>query len=183
MTAALHIWADEEVDIFAVPEDGPEEPELDTHQAEQHLAVIRELEEALAEQEAHAKAEIQRIQGWLERKREQTHQALGWREGQLRWLLRRSEQKTLKLINGTLRLRPGRASVLVTDDRAFLSWAQEHQPALLRIKREPDKKAILAHIQQDGDIPPGIDLGEPEDSFSVKTAAPWAGRPEIAPVA
>ncbi len=45
-------------------------------------------------------------------------------------------------------------------DEVLLAWAQAHLPEAIRLRREPDKKAIGEHIKTTGDIPEGYHESE-----------------------
>lgn len=43
------------------------------------------------------------------------------------------------------------------EDEALVAWADTHLPGAIRIKREPDKKALGDHIKRGGEVPDGYD--------------------------
>ncbi len=75
-------------------------------------------------------------------------------------------------LGGTASWRRKPSKVIVTDKPALVEWLSQHgDPALMRVKVEPDLKAIDASIQATGVLPPGLDL-EPESESLTVTATP-----------
>ena len=164
------LWIEDE-ELDAIPENEEEVPsDINAHEAERQLVALGHLERDLKAHEDHARAEIERIERWLAEKSRKLNRAIAWRKKVLRWFLTASGQKTLKLVNGTLRIRPGRESVSVIDEDAFLAWASTHNPELIRVKKEADRKAIAAYVKTTGELPDGVNLERSDRSFTVTTA-------------
>ena len=68
--------------------------------------------------------------------------------------LQQNDMKNIQTPFGTAYQRLVTTKLWPTDD-ALLSWAVAHNPATIRVKREPDKRAISDHIKSTGEIPPG----------------------------
>lgn len=68
------------------------------------------------------------------------------------------------------------AAFKVTDERAFLAWVKEHRPtAIVEAVRESDQKSILEGIATSGEMPDGVELGEPGAPYvSVRQSAEQA---------
>jgi phage host-nuclease inhibitor protein Gam len=91
------------------------------------------------------------------------------------------KRKTVKLPSGAeLKIRAGRASVLVEDEGAFVEWARENNPDLLRTTVAPDKTAVAKTLvtAKGGDrlmdpstaeVVPGVRQVQAAPSFSVVT--------------
>jgi hypothetical protein len=63
---------------------------------------------------------------------------------------------------GTVTVSQRDAAFKVTDERAFVAWVKEHRPtAIVEAVRESDQKDILERIPDTGEIPDGVELGEP----------------------
>jgi hypothetical protein len=86
----------------------------------------------------------------------------------LQGYLYQSGKKSVRLIHGSIRKRKGRERVEIADEELFLSTASID---LIReqLLRQPDKKAILAHIKAHGEIPSGVDLTRGEDTLHIET--------------
>ena len=104
---------------------------------------------------------------WLEREQERIARRIAWHEEALQGFLWQSGKKSVRLIHGFVRRVKGRERIEITDEETFLSAAP---PDLIRqqIIRQPDKKAILAHVQQSGEIPTGVDVIRGEDRIHIE---------------
>lgn len=71
--------------------------------------------------------------------------------------------KTRRLPSGVVSARQSPPSVDV-DDEVFLPAAPGE---LVRVKREPDKTAILAHVKTTGEVPAGVTFREGDVTFKV----------------
>lgn len=138
-------------------------------QAEAHLRALRYWRTCRTEAEAHAEAEMYRIKTWLDAETSRIDRRIQWHEGGLRAFLEQTGKKTVKLIYGTLKRIAGRARVDCTDFLAFKRWNDLNDVALVRVKMEPDKKAITTYIKETGEIPDGCDLVTGEDTFKIVT--------------
>jgi len=67
--------------------------------------------------------------------------------------LRHNNLQRLATPNGTAYFRSCTLKVWPADE-VLLAWAQAHLPEAIRLRREPDKKAISAHIASTGEMPP-----------------------------
>ena len=140
----------------------------DEQRAEKHLRAMRYWQMQIVRINAHAAAELERLESWVNRERGILERKMAWHERGLVCFLKASGAKTIKLIGGTLKRIAGRESLEVQDEMAFLSWADATDADdLIRLKVEPDKKAIREYIKRTGEIPPGTDLKIGEDSFKV----------------
>lgn len=89
------------------------------------------------------------------------------------------ETKSLALPHGTI-ARRGRQADLTIDEEAFLTWAKDTRPDLVRTKREVDKVALkkaakLAEdgvVTVDGEIVESVTWTQQADSVSFKPAYP-----------
>ncbi|MBT4503526.1 MAG: hypothetical protein HOC74_37690, partial [Gemmatimonadetes bacterium] len=77
-------------------------------------------------------------------------------------------KKSVSLVHGTIRKIKGRERIEITDEEAFLTTAPLHL-VNEQLLRKPDKKAILAHIKETGEIPEGTDLIRGEDTIQIQT--------------
>uniref|UniRef100_A0A6M3Y2R8 Putative host-nuclease inhibitor protein n=1 Tax=viral metagenome TaxID=1070528 RepID=A0A6M3Y2R8_9ZZZZ len=151
----------ESPDLIPAPEVANDEA------AEKQLRALRYWLGELDRAEQHAKNERDRIELWLEGRRNIYQPRIAWHERGLKAYLWNVGKKSLKLIAGTIKRTKGRERIDVLDQDTFIKWAAQNGAGLLRTKVEPDKKAIAGHIQETGEIPPGVDLVRGEDTFSV----------------
>tara|TARA_R100001594_G_C3955406_1_gene244057 strand:+ start:188 stop:691 length:504 start_codon:yes stop_codon:yes gene_type:complete len=92
-----------------------------------------------------------------------------WHETSLRMYLSESGEKRIILANATLSTSQGRQSVAITDQVALEEWCSASgNPDLIRLKKDPDKTAIMAHIKATGEEPEGVSLIRGDDAFRVK---------------
>lgn len=141
----------------------------DNHQAEAHLRALDYWRYEVEQIEAHAKKEIERIQMWRDEEVAKLQKKIAWHEGGLIAFLQVQGKKTLKLINGTIKRIKGRDRVDVLDAETLGKWSEANNANLMRVKVEPDKKAILDHIKSTGELPEGVDVVTGADSFKIET--------------
>lgn len=94
------------------------------------------------------------------------------------------QRKSIALPHGVVKSRAGSARIEVTDESAFLAWAEDNAPTLIRVRREPDKAAIKAAfppasspgasedgkvITEHGEIVPGVAVAMSEITYIVET--------------
>lgn len=87
-------------------------------------------------------------------------------------------RKSISLPYGTVRSRAGSRRVEVTDDVAFLAWAEQSAPTLIRVRKEPDKAAIRQTFDAaddmvvdpaTGEVVPGITVTRSETTYQIET--------------
>jgi len=132
---------------------------LDRAQADRLLMALHKLDSDTAEIESTAEAEVNLIESWkrdecsrIEKKR--TY--LCW---QLEQYIKSTDQKTITLAHGSIRLRLGRDKVEIVDIDQFMKAAKKY--GLLRTYpeyQEPDLRAVAEYVKKSGEIPPGVEL-------------------------
>jgi len=73
--------------------------------------------------------------------------------------LRHHDLQRLATPNGTAYFR----SIITKQwpaDEVLMAWAQAHLPEAIRLRREPDRKAISEHIKTTGEVPEGYQESE-----------------------
>lgn len=125
----------------------------------------------LAEAEAFAQRERDRLDVWLAGEREAAAESSSFLSGLLRRyhedrLAEDPKAKTIHLPAGDLTARksPDRVDV---DVPRFVMAQPEGSP-FVRVVREPKKTELLKHIKATGEVPDGVALVEGEVSFKVK---------------
>ena len=86
----------------------------------------------------------------------------------LRYRETHPRQRTLKLPHGALKIRKMAPAITITQEDLFLTWAEQELPSLVRVKKEPDKKAIRHAVIEDGLALPGVIVTEMPDKFQVE---------------
>ena len=154
--------------------------------------------EYAARQAARAQARLDTIDAWVQDAIERVHAAaeaerkepantLQFFEaalGQYLDALIRSgrKRKTLTLPHGSIAIRK-RPALVDVDPAAFLPWARENRPDLVRVKEEPDKAKIKKVAQQpqadftvtvddNGEVMPGVSIIEQGETSAFTAAKP-----------
>lgn len=81
----------------------------------------------------------------------------------------RGKAKSRELLGGTIAFRASAEKVVVTDEAAFLAWAQPDHLDLLRFPEpEIDKKKLDLFVKTTGEIPVGVDVKPASETVAVK---------------
>jgi hypothetical protein len=137
--------------------------------ANRTLWKIARLNADLTANEALYKSELDRLTEWIEDERARVAKAKTFLEDLLR-----GYHRTLHAVDGrlTIRFPAGTLKAAKAKDRVevdaprFLADQPDGSP-LVRVKREPDKPALLAHVKATGELPTGVTLVEGQVGFSV----------------
>lgn len=78
--------------------------------------------------------------------------------------------KTIRLLTGALSFRTVPGGPRVTDAEAALSWAKAEYADLVIVSERLDVNGIKDYVKASGDVPPGVEIIEPRESFDVKGA-------------
>lgn len=127
----------------------------DDAKADWALRKLRSVRRKQEENQKIAEAEAQRVSEWLSKVNTALESDALYFEAILKpyALLQRSEgRKSVVLPHGTIKTTAGRPKVEVENPDEFIKWAEENNPALLRIKKEPDKKALSDLITEDNRV-------------------------------
>jgi len=140
---------------------------LDEHfdytRAERSLEEIRKLQEQKDQIVEHAKSEIERINQWMERETKKRNKTQQYHKQNLTAFLDRKDRKTIKLINGVIKSTKGRQKIEIIDEEII-----DNKFMTETISRTPNKKLILQHIQECGEIPDGTDIIEGEKTYTIR---------------
>lgn len=133
--------------------------------AEDHLRCLRYWQTQIADIDAHADAEIERIDAWREARQRSAKSKQEYHRRCIEWWFSDDQRKTAKLINGTIKSIRGRERVEITNENAvpqkFLAETTTTRP---------DKKLILDTIKSTGEIPDGCDLVRGEDTVKIEVS-------------
>lgn len=78
--------------------------------------------------------------------------------------------KTIRLPTGALAFRTVPGGPRVADEEAALSWARQHLPAAVQVRERVIAAEIKGYVAATGELPPGVELAEERETFSVKGA-------------
>ncbi len=134
----------EHADLF--PEENQER--LNSMDIARQIATIKKLEEQIQQYELQEKE----AKSFYAQRRAKCDDRIGFLKGSIKAFLDQQGLKNIQTPNGTAYQK------VVTvkqwpDDEALLAWADVHLPTAIRVKREPDKRAIGEHIAKTGDVP------------------------------
>lgn len=136
----LEDWLSQDVSGGTADTETPDVPNSDL--ANLMLRRLRRLEQKKDEITALAAAEATRIESWRLDRLAKIGREQDWHKAGLERFMRSTGEKTLKLPEGELRLRPSAERIDVTDEKAFLEWVGDNHPNLIRVKVEADKTAL-----------------------------------------
>jgi phage host-nuclease inhibitor protein Gam len=144
--------------------------EMDKLRADQLLMAISVLEQKLDEVCDLAEKEIALIEEFQTSESEKLNKKISWLTWNLEHYIRSTDDKTINLPHGHIKLRLGRDKVEVEDMDMFLKTAAK-RGFLKTIPEsyEPDLQAITEHIKRTGEIPHGVKLTPAQTKFSYKT--------------
>ncbi len=151
-------------------EDGPEPMDIRADEdAEVHARCLRYWQEQYEVVSNRFDEEVARLIGRAEKALNSIRRREAWHEASLKMFYQYKGEKRLVMANATLSSQKGRERIEVADMDALESWAvTEGYESLLNRKVDPDKAAIMAHVKNTGEEPPGVSLERGEDSFKVK---------------
>jgi len=150
--------------ILAVEQYQKSADSIDQASIDKLLYVVRKLEAEVADNEASARQQLEEVESWLERVNSKLEAQRSYILAKCRQWLEISHKRSIRLVNGTLKLRKRQDKLEILDPDTVLadSRFQREIPAKIEI----DKKAIREHFKSTGEIPGGADLIPQEDQFS-----------------
>lgn len=137
------------------------------------LRKLAKIEEQRQEDIALAEAEIQKIESWLEQKKEKHDRDTDYFQGLLAAYAqeRRREDpkfKSLKLPNGVVRFRKQQPKYHYVDDRLLESLKAHGRDDLIKVKESPDKANLKKQFAVNGDKLFNPDTGEALEGVTVE---------------
>ncbi len=132
--------------------------------ADMMLWEISQLEMEVVRNNAAADHQIKRITLWREYSNHGLQNKIDQKALLLRNYLEASGKKTEKLVNGIIKLRAQLPTISVNKDEFDIEC--ERFVRIIPAKREPDIKAIRAHLNETGEILPGVEVEFRLDKFS-----------------
>ena len=144
--------------------------ELDRLRADQLLTVISKFEDQAKGINELADSEVILIEGFRKTELSKLNKKISWLAWNLEQFIRSSNEKTINLPHGSIKLRLGRDKVSVVELQRFLdSPTNQRFLKIIPESYEPDIQAIHEYIKQAGHIPDGIDMKPAEAKFSYTT--------------
>ena len=144
--------------------------ELDRLRADQLLTVISKFEDQAKGINELADSEVILIEEYRKSELSKLNKKISWLAWNLEQFIRSSNEKTINLPHGSIKLRLGRDKVSVVELQRFLdSPTNQRFLKIIPESYEPDIQAIHEYIKQAGHIPDGIDMKPAEAKFSYTT--------------
>lgn len=144
------------------------------HAADWALRKIAQKQRQIEANRQLAEDEIARITAWLE---EVTTPLAGQAdhleallvEYHRKLLAEDDKRKTVKLPGGNLVARKRPDNVEITDEEAFIEWAEAERHNLLHIKTSPDRNAIKEAVLKDGEVIPHVTPVKGDIQYRIET--------------
>jgi len=132
--------------------------------AEDHLRALTYHRQRIAQIHAHAEEEIEKITLWEEQQCATIMRRCSYHRSSLETWIQAIGAKTAKLIHGTVKVVKGRRSVAILNEALIpKDYLRE------KVTYAPDKKAIMAAMDDGGEVVEGTEIVEGEDTVSIKT--------------
>jgi hypothetical protein len=141
--------------------------EMNKLRADQCLAAIAILEDKAEDVNALADSEIHLIEEYRQTELAKLNKRISWLEFNLEIYMRSTNEKSLALPHGELKLRLGRPKLEITNLDLFKPVAEKK--GLLRSIAEPDLLKIHAYLKNTNISLPGLAVTPAQVRFSYKT--------------
>jgi phage host-nuclease inhibitor protein Gam len=144
--------------------------EMNKLRADQILSALAVLEQQAEDVNKLADEETSIIEEYRQSELQKIEKKASWLAWQLEQFIKSTNEKTMNLPHGTLKLRLGRDKVEITDIDAFLPFAQKK--GLLRPvpeSYEPDLSKIHEYIKISKVVPAGVIVIPAQNKFSYTT--------------
>ena len=165
----------ETIENLGVPEIPEERERFRIETKDQAAWALRKMSRIKAEQDENiqtAQAEIERITSWRDEENGKLERSISFFEGLLYeyFVQLRDENpklKTMKLPHGSLKMRAQQPQYEYDEDQ-LLPWAKENLPDAVVVKESVAKTPVKKHIQETGEMVPGVQMVERPEKFSVE---------------
>ena len=132
--------------------------------AEDHLRALTYHRQRIAQIHAHAEEEIEKITLWKERQCATIERSAGFHTSSLTTWIKAIGAKTANLVHGKVKVIKGRRSVAIHNEALIpKDFLRE------KVTYAPDKKAIMAAMDDGGEVVDGTEIVDGEDTVSIKT--------------
>jgi len=143
------------------------------------LRKLATLRKKMAEQDAIAQKEIERVQQWLETAKKSLENDAEFFESLLLMYAQKQRvdegRATISLPYGKIKSRATRAKVQVVNEEEFLAWAKESQPELIRVKETANISELSKLVKDSlvvsdtGEIIPAVTVIPDGISYTIET--------------
>lgn len=165
----------ETIENLGIPEVPEERERFKIESKDQAAWALRKMSRIKAEMEENnkvAQAEIERITAWRNEENEKLQRSVSFFESLLHeyfMQLREDDPKlkTVKLPHGSLKMRKQQPEFQY-DETQLLPWAKENLPDAVVVKESVAKTPVKKHIQETGEVVPGVTIIERPEKFSVE---------------
>jgi len=143
----------------------PDDPVIvaDNLQADIQLMRLQNIQSRMDEITDLFQKELDHLKQWKERRLEVLQNQYDFFSHSLENWLSANQAKSVNLPHGIVAFRKQPLRVEILDEDMVIS-----QTPFIRIRKSPDKSAILKHYKQTGEILPGTDIIQPDPKFTVK---------------
>ncbi len=143
--------------------------ELNRVRADLLLIALWKLDGQSEEVEKTAESEINLIEAWRDTELSRLEKQRSFLTWQLEQYIKSTDEKTIRLAHGQIRLRLGRDKIEIVDLDTFLKVGKKQ--GLIRTMpeyQEPDLRAVADYVKRTGEIPAGVELTPATTRFSYK---------------
>ena len=116
--------------------------------------------------------EIEKLKAFKKAVLDKAEKSTEYLRGKLEQYTRRElegkRERSIQLPGAVIGLRKNPAKIEIADESKVLAELKRAYPEFVRVKESIDKKGLKAYIQQTGEIIPGVEIVEGEESFSIK---------------
>jgi phage host-nuclease inhibitor protein Gam len=143
------------------------DPSLDAY-PDLCLMKIRDLKREVGKTLTLADEEAKIIHEWALSTCVKKQERIAYLESELDAYIRARKLKTIDLPHGTLKIRRRPDRVEISDIDEFLSHATPLMLTTIPERMRPDLLNIRCHVQERGEVPPGVSYIKGEEGFSYK---------------
>lgn len=136
--------------------------------ADSLLWEIAQLEHEIALNDESADFQIRRINLWREHQNDKLQKQIDRKKGLLFNLMQHSGKRTEQLSNGTIKLRKQQPEIIV--DESQFDFSDHRFVRIIPEKRKPDLRAIRKHLNETGELLPGVDVNFRPDKLTYEIA-------------
>ena len=142
----------------------PEPIEIkDFFMADNYLMKMIRLQTEINQIEELYKKELEQLESWRKDRLNKLDEKFNFYKGSLEAWLSNNNEKKADLPHGKVCFRKQKHKVKILDEDAIIENEE-----FVRIKKKPDKRAILRAFKNQGLIPDGTDIIRPDPKFYVK---------------
>jgi hypothetical protein len=137
----------------------------DEAQVDRYLRALRFYTDDLNAANALADAEVARIEEWRTKQTSNAQGAVGYLTARLQQFSEFVGRTKRTSPNGVLKWAKARERVVIDDVDYFCTqWSDS---GFVRVKIEPDKAAVMAHVKAHGTEPEGASIERGDDTFKI----------------